>query len=286
MKPAREMLVEKTGALSTRIRAARARSRLSLKEVAQRISVSDSAISQWETGRTVPTIQKLADFAHATGADLGWLRTGIKRTRAATRRVPKLTLSEATKTPLLDLSPYPADVWTHFPCSPAAFALEIFDQANAPEFQKGDLVIIDPVAAAYLDDMVLVARRAAAPLFGRLHYEEPSLPADFDELERWTGMLAPELLPHARDMRAIGTLDAARDLFRIVTKSFAISWAEKVGGKIVAKELEKTAQLLDEHHHIVVARKDFSLRVGTSQFSVDDGFIVGVMTEHSRRRRA
>lgn len=48
-------------------------------------------------------------------------------------------------------------VRSHFPCGPDAFAVEIWDSRNTPEFQFGDNVIIDPQIPAVPGRMVLAA---------------------------------------------------------------------------------------------------------------------------------
>ena len=70
--------------LPSRIRQARQSSRLTQAELAGRIGVKRSAVTQWEqVGGTTPSIRHLIDIAEYTGVHLEWLAVGR---RAPSRR--------------------------------------------------------------------------------------------------------------------------------------------------------------------------------------------------------
>ena len=64
--------------LSTRIRTARVRARISQAELAGMLGVSRSAVGNWESAkaRVSPSSERLAELALATGVSYEWLATG------------------------------------------------------------------------------------------------------------------------------------------------------------------------------------------------------------------
>ena len=57
----------------------------------------------------------------------------------------------------------------HFPCSEEAFRIFVWDRSNAPTYDVGHSLIIDPAAMPRPDSMVFaVAGEAREPIFGRL----------------------------------------------------------------------------------------------------------------------
>ncbi|MEL1265692.1 helix-turn-helix transcriptional regulator [Pseudoxanthomonas putridarboris] len=63
--------------LSTRIRRARTLSRITQSELAKRIDVKRSAVSQWESALgTTPSVSHLIQIALETGVCFEWLATG------------------------------------------------------------------------------------------------------------------------------------------------------------------------------------------------------------------
>ena len=64
--------------LSTRIRTARMRAKISQAELAELLGVSRSAVGNWESakGRISPSSERLGELALATGVSYEWLATG------------------------------------------------------------------------------------------------------------------------------------------------------------------------------------------------------------------
>ena len=62
--------------ISTRIKEVRKLRNLSQRALADKINVTDSAISQYETGQTEPTIKNLSSIAIAVDCSFEWLATG------------------------------------------------------------------------------------------------------------------------------------------------------------------------------------------------------------------
>lgn len=69
-------ITPKTLALGRRIADARQKKGLSQHTLATIVGVTPAAVSQWETGRAVPTSEKFELLANALDADPSWLLTG------------------------------------------------------------------------------------------------------------------------------------------------------------------------------------------------------------------
>ena len=62
--------------LSEKIRELRRKEGLSQEELAERVEVSRQAVSKWELGSAVPTVDKLVELADFFGVSLDWLMRG------------------------------------------------------------------------------------------------------------------------------------------------------------------------------------------------------------------
>jgi transcriptional regulator with XRE-family HTH domain len=281
--------VEIEDSLASRIREARAASRLTLKELAQRISVTDSAISQWETGRTLPSTEKLIQFSQATGADLRWLRTGIKPhlTEFKVRDIPICTLAEAAReTFARKLLPtnVVGKLRSHFPCSRAAFAISIFDDLNLPRFSKDDIIVVDPLVMPARLDFALACKADHTLVFGQIRafQEGPG------ELLRETSPRYEPLLDNddpkeveLRQRREIAsTPDEMREALREELRYFARKGANQLGGRFISELLRLQAQKIDSRDYGAVCE----FTAGTETLLIASAWIVGVMTEHTRPR--
>jgi transcriptional regulator with XRE-family HTH domain len=149
-----------------RIRLARENAGLSVEEAAKAMGVSVSAIRQWEGGHKFPSRENLQELAGICAVDMVYLVTGfsgeelrIAEKIVGMRPVPLLSLGQVQLIEPGSQPEWPADtsaIIPSFPCSPQAFAIEVFDHNNAPDFEVGDIVIIDPAVKPVQDDLVLV----------------------------------------------------------------------------------------------------------------------------------
>src|SRR6266542_473719 len=71
--------------LGARLRAERLRQGMSLREMARRLGVSASAVSQIETGKAQPSVSKLFDIVNLLGTSLDGLLAGAPARRRADR---------------------------------------------------------------------------------------------------------------------------------------------------------------------------------------------------------
>lgn len=156
--------------LGSRLRAARKQAGLTLSDLARQFGHSIAAVQQWERDRTVPSPDKIIRFAQLTGVDLLWVMTGEKeqkRTEASerdippqadgrSRLVPRLTMAQLTAQ--AQQKTFASNVTTiaHFDCSERAFCVDLDDSSNAPRFEPGDRIIVDPELRPVPGDMVMV----------------------------------------------------------------------------------------------------------------------------------
>lgn len=144
---------------------------LSQSDLARALKISPAAVSTWVSGRFRPSKDRMSEIVRLTGVNADWFITGrgddLQRgdTRPTGRLVPKVSSSE-----IVHFEPRTASrvnremVFSHFPCGPHSFQITIEDNANAPDFEAGDSVIIDPDLDAKPGDMVLMVVQGA-PLF-------------------------------------------------------------------------------------------------------------------------
>ena len=145
--------------LGQRIKRARKALKLTQVDLARKMQgVSHAAISQWENDTTKPNAENLLDLSIILNCEFSWLLRGSpKRDKplAVTPyspiddiRLPIYDwhsldkLKECHTTQLVKLTiEY---IMTDFKMSKNAFGLKIKDDSMSPEFEIGDVIIIDP----------------------------------------------------------------------------------------------------------------------------------------------
>jgi transcriptional regulator with XRE-family HTH domain len=178
------------GTLGLRMRSARLRAGLSMREVGVRVAqaigrrtpFSAQNVQQWEVGKktkgalpiaVTPTPEALLAFARLVGLpDTTWLVSGVElagegtaETAPTKGRVVAILEATAAAKRLLNYQSN-QHVHTTVDCSEKSFGFVVFDLRNAPEFQVGDRVIIDPVVPAE-PGMMVFAVVDGAPIFAR-----------------------------------------------------------------------------------------------------------------------
>jgi HTH-type transcriptional regulator, cell division transcriptional repressor len=170
--------------LGSRLRTARKAARLTLADVALHFEHSEAAIQQWEGDKTLPSPDKIVRFARLTGADLLWVMTGTRQgeskppsadwqaAEGAAQAIPKLSLQDALRGQPKGKCSSKNVTFPQFPCSGSAFAIVILDNSNAPRFEPGDQVVIDPQTTPLPGDMVLaLIAGEPLPLFRKYRIE-------------------------------------------------------------------------------------------------------------------
>lgn len=159
--------------LSERIQTARKQAKLTQKELADRVGISQTAVHKLECGRSKSSRRTVA-IALTCGVDPIWLDTGrgemslsgatpgmdmseFNRLREEGEiyrapifaRIPLISWEDANNYCDESLESYhPENVETWIPVAPRAsdkaFALKVPDDSMEPEFQEGEVIIVDP----------------------------------------------------------------------------------------------------------------------------------------------
>ncbi|MBF0628218.1 MAG: LexA family transcriptional regulator [Magnetococcales bacterium] len=178
-------MTEKTNTdktFSERIQTARKFAGLTQKQLADRVSISQTAVHKLECGRSRSSRRAVA-IALTCGVDPIWLDTGRgemslggppdndKNTKGAEgyrtpviARIPLISWEEAKAyTPETAESHHPENVKSWIPVAPktstTAYALQVSDDSMEPEFKEGEMIIVDPTMQAEHNRFV-VARSA------------------------------------------------------------------------------------------------------------------------------
>jgi transcriptional regulator with XRE-family HTH domain len=146
-----------------RLRRAREAAQMSGPQMARELRVSAQTVSEWERGRYFPAADKLARIAQLTSVKVDWLLTGQNdhapggASLLQGRLVSKIPFDDLPNfDPRGKISATYDKVHTHFPCGPHSFQITVSDRSNAPDYEPGDSVIIDPDLKPNPGDMVLV----------------------------------------------------------------------------------------------------------------------------------
>ena len=158
--------------LGQRIVRAREHANAKQRDVAQFFGISTQAVSQWESDRTRPDSQRLANLARLLGVRLDWLLDergpiAFKRplTIPAVRHITRVPVIDRVKAsdwtgiePAFLVGPFDEFLLTDLEVSSSTFALVVEGRSMAPEFQPGDTVIIDPKIQPRPGNYVVVKR--------------------------------------------------------------------------------------------------------------------------------
>ena len=162
-----------TMTLSERIQMARKQAKLTQKELADRVGISQTAVHKLECGRSRSS-RRTVSIALTCGVDPIWLDTGrgempligavpgmdqdefakaaeegeVYRTPIFAR-LPLISWDEANKYCEEDIETFhPREVESWIPVAPRSsdrtFAIRVPDDSMEPEFNEGDIIIVDP----------------------------------------------------------------------------------------------------------------------------------------------
>ena len=156
--------------IGQRIRESRKKAGLTQDALARECSVSRAAVAQWEGDITKPRLDHLQEAAEALGAWLPWLTAGawglspsqqsaLDQAQPVQRPVPVVDYFHAGKWDLITdprmLGEDKKFITTDLDVGSMAFALIVTGESMLPEFQAGDLIIIDPEAVPKPGDFVI-----------------------------------------------------------------------------------------------------------------------------------
>jgi len=183
----------KSVSLGTQIRQARKNANMTQGDVAEKLSISVQAVSQWETDKTIPTFSNLRDLKTIIGLE-------IDKNLSASDFLLHRHMSfddepVAVRAPLvpwknpeqwanteLDWKSFKSDQFTpdeffevKWTPKGEVYALKARDNSLQPEFSRGDHIIIDTGRAAEKGDIVVAEIESKGVVWGRYH------PLGFDQ---------------------------------------------------------------------------------------------------------
>ena len=145
--------------LGKRLREARIRNGCSQPQLAEMLGKSKQLVSAWERGTAEITSMTLALVAHRLHCDVNYLLLGgtrpedkpLNQALASGHSVPKISTADVVHLAAgrIDLLSVKTRIPTYFACSHTSFAYELLDEAMAPQFLQGELVVVDPSRSAY-----------------------------------------------------------------------------------------------------------------------------------------
>ena len=159
-------------ALGENIKALRERNGWSTYELGERAGTNQSSISRIELGKTRPRPEKLKKIADALGVEVAQLEYGLgdlELVPVGTRRVPILDYVQAGSwagvAPAFRDAEMQANMLVDSQYSVDAFGLQIRGLSMFPEYQEGDVVIIDPAVSPHPNDCVVATNEAGEATF-------------------------------------------------------------------------------------------------------------------------
>jgi SOS-response transcriptional repressor LexA len=148
--------------IGERIRQARTERGITQEALGKRLEVSKNAVTQWETGATVPRTRRLRQIEVALSLPVGAL-TGSDTTSAQTEI--RTANPDVYSIPLLDYVLAHRSAGLNYDggdvlladeeVSDRAFALVVEGDGMAPEYQAGDRIVIDPDVTPEPGDAVI-----------------------------------------------------------------------------------------------------------------------------------
>lgn len=180
-----------------RIRIARKRAKLTLEQVGDAFDVSPQAVSQWEKGTSEIQRDKAFALPRILQCNPMWLFYGVGSPEplaqnpalsgqppAATtlgvgqhlvvggRTVPHIPAADAALDYKAAVTAADAFMVVHFDASTEAFSLDVWNARNAPDFDLGHRVVVDPRVTPDPGDFVFAAiGQDGSPILGQLRVE-------------------------------------------------------------------------------------------------------------------
>lgn len=161
-----------------RIRRARKAAKFSQEELADRMGVTQSLVSQWESGAKKISADQLQRLAETLDVTVVYLLYGTELTehegngsvidRIAGAAIPMVDIASAVQR--LEPIPGAKRIKAAFACGPRSYWFELPDDSNAPDYPKGSRSVFDPDARPTPGSIVL-ALSGDEPIIGEIHYE-------------------------------------------------------------------------------------------------------------------
>ncbi|WP_266125977.1 LexA family protein [Acinetobacter bereziniae] len=140
--------------VGSRIKQLRNAKKLTQKELAKKVGISDAAVVHWEKDVNIPKLEYLNILAPLLNTTIDYIMYGkldasdtVVDYRPVTRMLPVLTYIQCgTMTNVRSISPDDIEMWLPSPPDAGKNSFYLICQgiSNSPEFNHGDYVCIDP----------------------------------------------------------------------------------------------------------------------------------------------
>lgn len=168
--------------LAELIKTARDRKGMTQDELAKALGVTRNTVSQWESGETAPKRMRQMLVAKVLGIPLHAISplqvSGVTvlddDQQAVNLPVFELSGISMGQTGELTMSVSIGQIVAGNDLNPKCFAARVSDDAMAPEFAMGDVVIIDPTADAHDGDVVMITSPKKATMLRRIVSRGPN----------------------------------------------------------------------------------------------------------------
>ncbi|MFP6818825.1 LexA family protein [Acinetobacter sp.] len=140
--------------VGSRIKQLRNARKLTQKELAKKVGISDAAVVHWEKDVNIPKLEYLNILAPLLNTTIDYIMYGkldasntVVDYRPITRMLPVLTYIQCgTMTNVRSISPDDIEMWLPSPPNAGKNSFYLICQgiSNSPEFNHGDYVCIDP----------------------------------------------------------------------------------------------------------------------------------------------
>ena len=140
--------------IGNRIRNLRKDKKLTQKDLAKILGITDAAIVHWEKDVNIPKLEHLNIMAPTLNTTIDYIMYGKSDTsdnvidfRPITRMLPVLTYVQCgSMTNVRSISPHEIDNWLPSPPDTGKNSFYLITQgiSNSPEFNDGDFICIDP----------------------------------------------------------------------------------------------------------------------------------------------
>lgn len=205
--------------LAERLRIARERANIKQSEAAQSIGATSQKLSNWERGDHEPSRSDLGKLISLYKCSALWMltgagqpgnedsTTGVSLRTERGRRVPRLDQAIAVLERFPEHFQVRDVVHTYFDCGPRSYVIDIQDRSNAPQFEPGDAVAIDPDALPHPGDMVLAAVTPDDhPVFRRYAVRTSAEAKKYVELQPLNPAWEADLIRSPEDGRIVGVM--------------------------------------------------------------------------------
>ena len=197
--------------ISSNIRSLRKAARLTQEELADKVGVTRTTVTQWETGYTKPrigTVKKLAEIFNCQPNDiLDEVRTTGSSIYSTTRAtVPLTSIGRVHAGELVDEETIEDNVEVPariFDAHPNAFALTVEGTCMNKVIPEGAHILVDPTVQPHNGSIVVIENENYQAILRRFYRGSSTLMLSADSYEQFEDILLDE---NSGSIRLVGTV--------------------------------------------------------------------------------